>query len=485
MAYDLRLFFMYTETKTQKNITDFIKNNLFFKDLLVLDSQISYGSFFTYERENDNSDIIDMHGYWDHPSFQTGHSWDTNYYSIKNNPMIKSNTFGTFNTISKGKCYNKPFTVSEYNHPFPNEHLHEKFAMLGSWSAFHDYDAIYQFSYDQTRNEYISGYFSMSSNPIDFAMAPYITLAFRNNYVQKSKNYVRVKLSKGYIAEKMKDKNYNMNQFLENHFYAGWNAVYEVHILDDLKIIEPIIETNINTEEKGYFINDQIQWNNTNEGNKAYYYVKTEKYITLTGFLGNSKMNIENNLGELINIKVKLNEEFSETCTIGLVSLDDKKLENSEKFLLTIVGKVRNTNQIWNDDRTSTYNAGWGKAPTLVQFIEIEAILKFKEDEKPKIFSINKYGELNKEFSLEGNKANWILKSDEENPTLNYYIIRTIPKVNNNEIAKLKENTDSYIIIICLIIFVIIIGLGVMFYIRKYRKQNINDVEEGFLKNKI
>ena len=196
-------------------------------------------------------------------------------------------------------------------------------------------------------------------------------------------------------------------------------------------------------------------------------------------------MNIENNLGELINIKVKLNEELSETCTIGLVSLDDKKLENSEKLLLTIVGKVRNTNQIWNDDRTSTYKAGWGKAPTLVQFIEIEAILKFKEDEKPKIFSINNYGELNKEFILSGNKNNWILKSDDENPTLNYYIIRTIPKVNNNEIAKLKENTDSYIIIICLIIFVIIIGLGVMFYIRKYRKQNINDVEEGFLKNKI
>ncbi len=162
MAYDLRLFFMETETKTQKNITNYIKNGLFFSDLLVLDSQINYGSFFSYERENDNSDIIDIHGYWDHPSFQTGHSWDMDYYYIKNGPMIKSNTFGTFNTMSKGKCSNKPFTISEYNHPFPNEHLHEKFSMLGSWSAFHDYDAIYQFSYDQKNEEYISGYFKMS-----------------------------------------------------------------------------------------------------------------------------------------------------------------------------------------------------------------------------------------------------------------------------------------------------------------------------------
>ena len=108
------------------------------------------------------------------------------YYSIRNIPLFKSKDFGTFYAITNGKYYNKPFTVSEYNHPFPNEHLHEKFAMLGSWSAFHDFDAIYQFSYGESKTEYILGYFGMSSNPIDFAMAPYITLAFRKNYVPKS-----------------------------------------------------------------------------------------------------------------------------------------------------------------------------------------------------------------------------------------------------------------------------------------------------------
>ena len=88
-----------------------------------------------------------------------------------------------------------------------------------------------------------------------------------------------------------------MYQFLENYFYPGWNAIYEVQIIDDNNIVEPLIESNINTEERGYFINDQIQWNNTEDGNNAYYYVKTLKYITLTGFLGNLKMNKVNNLG--------------------------------------------------------------------------------------------------------------------------------------------------------------------------------------------
>ena len=400
--------------------------------------------------------------------------------------MIKSKTFGTLNSITKGKCYNKPFTVSEYNHPFPSEYLHEKFAMLGSWSAFHDFDAIYQFSYDQSKNEYISGYFEMSSNPIDFAMAPYITLAFRQNYVQKSENNVKVKLTKGYIEEKMKDKNYKMDQFLENYFYAGWNSKYEVQILDDNNIIEPVIETNINTEEKGYFINDQIQWKNTADGNNAYYYVKTLKYITLTGFLGNLKMNKVNNLGNLINIKVKLNEEMNETCTIGLVSLDDKNLENSEKLLLTIVGKVRNTNQVWNSNRTSTYSTGWGKAPTLVQFIEIEAELKFKEEEKPKVYSINNYGELYKEFDIKGNRNKWVLKSDDENPTLNYYIIRKLPFESDENKEQLNEShVSSIIIIICIISLLFMIAFGIIYLRRRNRKQTINNIDEGFLNNKI
>ena len=48
-----------------------------------------------------------------------------------------------------------------------------------------------------------------------------------------------------------------------------------------------------------------------------------------------------------MSIKIKLNETLSETCKIGLISLDNKKLIDSEKLLLTIVGKVRNNGQVW------------------------------------------------------------------------------------------------------------------------------------------
>ena len=74
MAYDLRLFFYHTEINTQNNITNYIKNDLGFKNLYILDSQINYGSFLTFLRESELSDISDIHSYWEHPSFEEGHS---------------------------------------------------------------------------------------------------------------------------------------------------------------------------------------------------------------------------------------------------------------------------------------------------------------------------------------------------------------------------------------------------------------------------
>ena len=469
MAYDLRLFFYHTEINTQNNITNYIKNDLGFKNLYVLDSQINYGSFLTFMRESELSDISDIHSYWEHPSFEEGHSWDKNFYFIKNTPMVKSQTFGTLNRLTKGKSKNKPYTISEYNHPFPSEYLHEKFAFFGSWPSFHDFDAIYQFCYDQSDEGYISSYFSMATIPIDFSLAIYTALAFRSYYVPKSDNYVKVKLNKGYILEKMKDKNYNFEQFLENYFYTGWNAVFEVEIINEEKIIEPVIESNIDIRNRNnrFDINEKIYWNISSDKNEEnFYYVKTDKYITLTGFLGNAQMNIEHNLGNILSIKLKLNETLNETCTVGVISLDNKDLINSEKILFSITGKVRNSEQIWNKERTST-REGWGIAPTLVQYIQFNAIFKFKDKEKPVVYSINNLGEINKQLNIEGQAEKWVLNSDENNPSLDYYIIRKLNKDNNNEDG---NGSNAWVWVIVSLVILIALGVGLVLFFR-YRKR--------------
>ena len=96
--------------------------------------------------------------------------------------MIHSNIFGHFHILLE-KCYNKPYIESEYNNPFTNEHLHENF-LYGSWPSFHYYDTIYQYKYIQSKKDhYIRGRLTISFNPIQFSLAPYVALPFRNNYI--------------------------------------------------------------------------------------------------------------------------------------------------------------------------------------------------------------------------------------------------------------------------------------------------------------
>ena len=152
--------------------------------------------------------------------------------------------------------------------------------------------------------------------------------------------------------------------------------------------------------------------------------------------------------------------------------------KNLKNLLLTIVGKARNTEQVWNTERTTTYKKGWGHAPTLVQYIQIECILKFKEESMPKIYSINRFGELGKEFNLTGERNRWILKSDKNNPTLNYYIIRNINNVQNNFNENNSINT-LIIIIVVVILLLIIIGFVTLYFCKyKYKKSNVNDLME-------
>ena len=131
---------------------------------------------------------------------------------------------------------------------------------------------------------------------------------------------------------------------------------------------------------------------------------------------------------------------------------------------------------MWNEARTST-SKSWGKAPTLVQYIEFEACLKFQEDQKPDIYSINNLGELNEKFDIKGEGGNWILNSDENNPTLNYYIIRHLPPIQNDD-----DNESSYVVVWIIVPIILIgIGIGVFLIIRKRRIDKNWGINTGLL----
>ncbi|MCX8108579.1 MAG: carbohydrate binding domain-containing protein, partial [Verrucomicrobiae bacterium] len=115
-------------------------------------------------------DVIDGHAYWQHPVFP-GKAWDMSNWYVRNISMV--NTLGDDNTIAglaRQRIKNKPFTVTEYNHPAPNYFGAEGPLLLAAYAAFQDWDGIWMFDYGHgqdgsTTMGYVQGFFDTAQHP--------------------------------------------------------------------------------------------------------------------------------------------------------------------------------------------------------------------------------------------------------------------------------------------------------------------------------
>ena len=143
--------------------------------------------------------------------------------------MLTSQAYGTVRKLTRHRGANKPYTVPEYNYPFPSEYPHEKFVTLGAMAAFYDSDAVYQYVCDQNgfsleHKGFVGHYFEMLSNPLDFLLAPLFVLAFRMGYVDTNDVVLNVKIPKE-AAEKISQKICTHSLFLSKiilKIYTLW-----------------------------------------------------------------------------------------------------------------------------------------------------------------------------------------------------------------------------------------------------------------------
>ena len=110
-------------------------------------------------------DIIDGHGYWEHPNLGK-ETW------IKNTPMVNDPWDSTVTQFSRTPMVGRPYTISETNHPFPHEYACEGIPILTAYALFHDWDGIYWFTYDRGPRAdmddgiHKNGWFDLSVDPV-------------------------------------------------------------------------------------------------------------------------------------------------------------------------------------------------------------------------------------------------------------------------------------------------------------------------------
>ena len=120
-------FLAETERAYTDGMRNFLKNDLGV-EAAIIDTQASYGGIAGTYRESFN-DFVDVHAYWQHPRFP-GRPWDGANWNIPNTPMVADTNGGNLAGLCVYRVAGKPFTVSEYDRPPPNQYATEMFPMI-------------------------------------------------------------------------------------------------------------------------------------------------------------------------------------------------------------------------------------------------------------------------------------------------------------------------------------------------------------------
>jgi hypothetical protein len=115
----------------------------------ITGTQIGYGGLSILDSQ-DGLDYQDNHFYIDHPDFP-GIAWDPWDWRIHNH-AAEDDTWSEFLDMAWGREAGRPYTVSEYNQPWPNTHGAQIDPSLAAFASFQDWDAIMHFDYAGDRN---------------------------------------------------------------------------------------------------------------------------------------------------------------------------------------------------------------------------------------------------------------------------------------------------------------------------------------------
>lgn len=136
-------FYLWLETKYLTEMREFLRKDIGIKAPIGVGGHWDPGSL---KAQASACDFVDAHAYWDHPKFPHK-SWDTNDFTINNNSIFQKDGLGIVGELSKKQAKDKPFTVTEWNHCYPNQYAYETPVILAATAQTNDWDALFQFAF--------------------------------------------------------------------------------------------------------------------------------------------------------------------------------------------------------------------------------------------------------------------------------------------------------------------------------------------------
>lgn len=378
MKEDFAQFLTDVELRYWKGFYDYLRNDLKAKQL-ISGTQVGHYSPAAIMAE---LDYVDSHSYWCHPS-PVAKEW-----RITNHSMV--NSFSCMLGLANQRVLGKPYTCSEYNHPFPNFYGAEGQPMLRVMGALQGWDGVFEYTYNHepdfepTQNTY---FFSMIARTDVLAHIPACAAIYLRGDVREAKETVTAAFDEEKYRQRLAGNLATDYSISTAGFDSRLAMIHKVGIsLEDEKGSLPedyqLEKTDVMVSDTG-----EVTWNRELP-EKCYWTVDTPNTKLFSGFP-------EGRTIDLGNVQLKIGKTRMDWATISMTSQNATGFGENGKanILLTATGYCENEGmQVEQVNDSQITLSDWGKGTILCEGIPATLTLSVAE-ERVKCFALDPHGE--------------------------------------------------------------------------------------------
>jgi hypothetical protein len=347
-------FFTQLESGFFQDMRSYLTKELGVKCPIIATSDHAHaGSSYPLLKDTSELDVLDGHSYWQHPGERP-----------KNAPMVNDPLNSTVVELSRTPFMGKPYTVSEMNHPFPNQYACEGIPILAAYAGFQGWDGIVWYSFEQKKDPnwqpYVGDPFDMSLDPVKMPQIAAGALMFVRGDLDPAKETVE----RSYSTQEVWDSRF-LDRTQRPYFTPGFPAYTPLLHGSRIKTLDGDPTAAVTEDPASPFRSDtgQLAWY-TSPNQTGLVTIDSPRSQGLIGFVKSNGLNVTNLAADVKN----------DFCAIVVNSLEDRPIADCGRMLLTACVRVENTNMTW--DATRTHTARQGKSPSLIEPVTGSIILR-------------------------------------------------------------------------------------------------------------
>ena len=349
---DRMRFLAETEKSYFDGMRDFIKSDLGSEALVT--GTIVFGPLGLYTQSD--MDFIDTHAYWQHPRFP-GRSWDAGNWLVDQKPMTDYPDQAAVFNLAAARLANKPFTLSEYNHPAPLDSQAECVPLIASFAAAQDWDGIWLYTYshssDEWNREHMNSYFDIDTNPAKWGFMRAGTAIFRHGGIQPLSGISVIPLTG---PDEM------LSSLTDLHLKHG-SGMFDIlaeraritrYEMLKTQYVSALVGRSNSKDSDGS--DTKLNW--IVEQGKGFYAALGSSAWAFAGHAGRFEA--------LTDGRISVTSPGFVAITV--TALDNAAVNDSRKILVTACGRCENTGMIFSDDR-QTVGRNWGESPVQIETV--------------------------------------------------------------------------------------------------------------------